>query len=145
MSLFLLCIIVFLSGSGDPPDLHVLPHSFPPRRSADVAATALLGLTPVGSSLFFPPCCAGAVRPAGAADNSGAARHATRAGRRAGPHLATAPHAHAVLNARLGLWPAHHPPCGRLRRWLPSDRLAHGLTPLFCPRGPFLEIGRAHV
>src|SRR3546814_18930055 len=95
----------------------------------------------------------GAVRPAGAADNSGAARHATRAGRRAGPHLATAPHAHAVLNARLGLWPAHHPPCGRLRRWLPSDRLAHGLTPLFCPRGPFLanrarrrdKIGRAHV
>src|SRR3546814_6447264 len=105
-------------------------------RSPQHAATALLGLTPLGSRLFFPTCCAGAVRPAGAADNSGAARHATRAGRRAGPHLATAPHAHAVLTARLGLWPAHHPPCGRLRRWLPSDRLAHGLTPLFCPRGP---------
>src|SRR3546814_2294642 len=109
------------------------------------AAAALLGLTPLRSRLFFTTCCAGAVRPAGAADNSGAARHATRAGRRAGPHLATAPHAHAVLNARLGLWPAHHPPCGRLRRWLPSDRLAHGLTPLFCTRGPFLANRRSEA
>src|SRR3546814_10548768 len=88
----------------------------PPRSTRTATLFPYTTLFRSGSRLFFPTCCAGAVRPAGAADNSGAARHATRAGRRAGPHLATAPHAHAVLNARLGLWPAHHPPCGRLRR-----------------------------
>src|SRR3546814_13752849 len=40
--------MIFFYGSGDNRDLHVLTHSFPPRRSSDLGGAGLAGLGTAG-------------------------------------------------------------------------------------------------